>query len=258
MGSLFATTYTENNGSYSFANSGPGEYTVIEEEDSEWTQTFPSSGTHSVTGMSAVDAINKDYGNFKNFKITGMKFEDHDGDGAQDAGDQGLENWSIFLDASGDGIKDSGEASTLTSADGSYEFAGLGPGTYNVREELQAGWTKTTADPGAIAGASGEDVSAVNFGNFENISVGGIKFDDTDGDGIKDSGENAGVSGVTIQLDKDADGGVDSTTLTDANGDYLFADLGPGTYRIREVVPSGWAQTTSDPSDVIASSWYGR
>ena len=43
-------------------------------------------------------------------------------------------------------------------------------------------------------------------------------------------------------------------TTTDRNGSYSFdvADgMGPGTYRVREVVPAGWQQTTANPGDAV-------
>jgi predicted extracellular nuclease len=88
---------------------------------------------------------------------------------------------------------------------------------------------------------------------FLPITISGQVFNDLDGDGLKDAGE-PGLQGVTIQLDLDADGGVDATTATDANGNYSFQNLGPGVYRIREVPPAGSAQTTANPPDIVAAS----
>ncbi|MBD0312275.1 MAG: hypothetical protein ICV86_05130, partial [Microcoleus sp. T3-bin5] len=41
---------------------------------------------------------------------------------------------------------------------------------------------------------------------------------------------------------------------TDSLGGYSFANLGPGTYRVREVNQPGWTQTTANPADIIAVS----
>ena len=81
----------------------------------------------------------------------------------------------------------------------------------------------------------------------------GQKFNDLDGDGVKEAGET-GIGGVTINLDKDANGSVDATTSTDGSGNYSFPNLGPGTYRVREVAPAGSTQTTLDPADISALS----
>lgn len=69
--------------------------------------------------------------------------------------------------------------------------------------------------------------------------VEGLKFNDLDGNGIRDGGEPA-LSGVTIQLWQN--GAVVGTSVTSSNGFYsIWAPA--GTYEIREVVPTGYVQT---------------
>ena len=101
--------------------------------------------------------------------------------------------------------------------------------------------------------SSDHDPILIGLNLFTTITISGQKFNDLDGDGVKDAGE-PGVQVVTINLDLSADGTVNATTTTDANGNYSFANLGPGTYRIREVAPVGSAQTTANPADIIAQS----
>ncbi|WP_026775622.1 SdrD B-like domain-containing protein [Polaribacter sp. Hel_I_88] len=64
-------------------------------------------------------------------------------------------------------------------------------------------------------------------------SIGDTVWFDTDGDGIKDAGEN-GLGGATVTLDPGTPGNTadDVTTTTDANGNYLFDDLPVGVYTI--------------------------
>ena len=47
------------------------------------------------------------------------------------------------------------------------------------------------------------------------------------------------IAGVTMQL-LDADGNVIGTTQTDADGNYVFGNLAPGNYGVREVQPAGY------------------
>jgi hypothetical protein len=70
-----------------------------------------------------------------------MKFNDLDADGVKDAGEPGLAGWTIYVDYDGDGTKDAGEPFAVTAAGGSYTITGINPGTYDVREVAQAGWT---------------------------------------------------------------------------------------------------------------------
>ena len=73
----------------------------------------------------------------------------------------------------------------------------------------------------------------------------GSKWHDLDADGVRDAGE-PGLADWTIFLDDDNDGILDAgetSTLTDANGDYSFVDLIPTDYTVAEVPQTGWQQT---------------
>jgi hypothetical protein len=122
-----------------------------------------------------------------------------------------------------------------------------------VREVSQAGWAQTTADPADIVTTSGDDVAGVDFGNFELVTISGVKFEDTDGDGERDAGESD-LPGWTIQLLDPSDDNVIATDITDATGAYSFTSISPGSYRVREVNQTGWAQTTADPADIVTTS----
>jgi len=76
-------------------------------------------------------------------EIHGMKFNDLDGDSERDAGEPGLEGWTIYLDTNRNGELDEGERSTKTNANGDYWFTELGPETYTVAEVPQEGWKQT-------------------------------------------------------------------------------------------------------------------
>ena len=42
-----------------------------------------------------------------------------------------------------------------------------------------------------------------------------------------------------------------ATAVTDANGNYTFANVAPGTYDIREVHQKGWKRQTKNPKDIV-------
>ena len=77
-------------------------------------------------------------------------------------------------------------------------------------------------------------------------SISGVVFGDYNSNGQLDEGE-PGLSGWTVYLDSNdsstLDGG-ELSTVTDANGAYSFPSVAVGTYRVREILQSGWAQTT--------------
>ena len=143
-----------------------------------------------------------------------------------------------------------------TDNSGNYSFSNLNPGTYNVREVQQTGWTQTTTNPAPVNLGSGESRSGINFGNFQNISISGSKFNDLNSNGVLEAQEPL-LPNWQIFLDANRNGSLDAgevNTSTDSLGGYSFANLGPGTYRVREVNQPGWTQTTANPADIIAVS----
>ena len=70
-------------------------------------------------------------------------------------------------------------------------------------------------------------------------SIAGTVYVDANNNGTQETAE-AGIPGVTVSLTgTDAQGNAVSTsTVTDANGDYLFANLAAGTYQVTEAQPS--------------------
>ena len=71
--------------------------------------------------------------------------------------------------------------------------------------------------------------------------ISGTKFYDVNGNGIQDAGE-VGLPGWMIILNPGW-----GATLTDANGNYSFRALWPGTYIISEVLKPNWQQTCPVP-----------
>jgi hypothetical protein len=85
-------------------------------------------------------------------------------------------------------------------------------------------------------------ITAAPFGN----TITGQLFNDLNNNGVKDPGE-PGLAGWTVYRDLGRSGvfqAGDPTAVTDSNGNYTFANVGPGSYLVREIVPAGWTQTT--------------
>src|SRR5581483_9086847 len=130
-------------------------------------QTAPPGGSFAINVVSA-DVLNKeDFGNFFPITISGVVFNDINGNGARDSGDPGLQGWTIQrLDSNNNVVE-----SQVTDVNGTYSFTNVGPGTFTLREVLQNGWTQTfPVAPGThtFTGSSGMDItSGEDFGNFQ-------------------------------------------------------------------------------------------
>ena len=79
--------------------------------------------------------------------VYGTKYEDINGNGAQNSNEPGLENWIIFADADGDGVRDAGEQFTLTDANGDYALFDLDEGFHVIAEQPQDWAAQTQPDP---------------------------------------------------------------------------------------------------------------
>jgi SdrD B-like protein/uncharacterized protein DUF4214 len=188
--------------------------------------------------------------------ISGQKFHDLNGDGVKDPCEPGLEGWTIFLDMDADGVLDDQEPRTTTDINGNFTFAGLPLGKYRVREVQQCGFTQTTSNSCVITADTETNISDVLIGNFELISIRGSKFLDANGSGTRDSDER-GLANWVIYIDVNGNGRRDAgerRTRTDSEGNYSFTNLGPGKYRIREVVQPSWVRMTVNPVDICARS----
>ncbi len=174
--------------------------------------------------------------------ISGMKFNDLNGNGINDA-EPGLNGWTITLTGP------SGPMSTVTSGGGKYEFKGLAAGTYTIGEVLLPGWKQTAPAGGTytVTISPGQIVTGKDFGN-KKFSIFGMKFNDKNNNKKRDIGEE-GLAGWHIRLI-----GVDTLTttpvnreeITDANGNYGFMDVTPGIYQVFEVMQRpNWVPTTS-------------
>ena len=87
---------------------------------------------------------------------------------------------------------------------------------------------------------------------YQYASIGDFVWEDLDADGIQDAGE-PGIENVTVEL-KDTDGNVLATTTTDAAGNYLFADLDPGEYKVEFELPGGFKFTQASTVDAAVES----
>ena len=162
-----------------------------------------------------------------------------------------------LLDGDGNPVldHDGNPMTTVTDADGNYQFVGLGVGTYRVsivdpNTGVLAGLTNTQAYTGrgatqAPVTITDSSVQGVDFGFVKPATIGDRVWNDQDHNGV-DNGE-PGVPGVTVIL-KDASGTEVARTTTDSDGRYRFEGVLPGTYTVSIEVPSGYEAASTAQS----------
>ena len=190
------------------------------------------------------------------FNLGGTIYRDSDGSYSKGDDEQRFKGVTVaLLNEDGTPVLDSeGKPMTATTDEkGAYQFVGLAPASYRVvivdpdKGDL-AGLIPTQAYTGkgetqASVTISDASVQGVDFGLVAPATIGDRVWNDKDGNGA-DNGE-PGVPGVTVIL-KDANGVEVARTTTDANGNYRFTGLVPGTYTVDIEVPAGFnAATTS-------------
>ncbi|RCK73939.1 MAG: Cell surface protein [Ignavibacteriae bacterium] len=229
------STFTNSEGNYTFSNVSPGTYTIVEELQSGWVQTAPEDGSYNITVNSGENITGKDFGNFKLGIISGVKFEDLNGNGIKDSGEPGLEGWTIQINGGND---------VLTASDGSYSFENLDLGTYVISEVLKTGWIQTMPpSPGTYTiqiTSSGQVFDDKHFGNFKLAKISGTIWRDYNRDGVVDIGEPR-LEGVTVNLEGQNPANNQTTvSLTDGYYEFYAAN---DEYTLSGVPPTGLYQT---------------
>ncbi|MEG4200801.1 SdrD B-like domain-containing protein [Microcoleus sp. Pol12A5] len=184
--------------------------------------------------------------------INVFKYNDLNANGRYEPnqGEAPISGVSVFLDTNNNGTPDTGEQQLRTNDQGRAAFTNLSPGNYIVREVVPPNFSPSTADRVDVT-LNLQDAN-VTFANTPSSNITGCKFEDFNLNGYRDGNEPA-IPGVSIFIDTNGDGQLQAnepTTTTNQFGTFAFNNLRPGTYKIREVTPPGYFQTTQ-PVDVV-------
>lgn len=277
-----ATTTTDANGQFSFANLKPGEYSLEEVQPAGYLTVGADAGTaggivdpsgDKITHIVLVggqSSTGNEFCETPPASISGNVASFPNGNCEDFSQGTAIAGVTINLFDAGHNLV----ATTTTDNNGHYSFVNLMPGNYSVEELQPGGYLSIDADPGSaggIADPGGDKITGIDllggqtaidndFCEAPPACLEGYVYADTNNNGVFDVGDKA-LAGVTMQL-LDANGkptGV--TTVTDATGFYEFCNLFPGTYGVSETQPSGYLQGTNTPGDaggtVIADTITG-
>ncbi|WP_449420984.1 DUF4347 domain-containing protein, partial [Phormidium nigroviride] len=157
----------------------------------------------------------------------------------------------FFANASGtQGQTFIGSANVTTDATGNATINATFPATVAANQLI----TATATDPNG--NTSEFSTQFVPVAPPPPGSIVATKFNDANGNGTQDTGET-GISGVTIFLDTNNNGTQDTgetSLVTNGQGISTFSNLTPGSYNVREVVPTGFTAITPNPQTVTVVS----
>ncbi len=247
--------FTDQFGRYDIPNIDPGTYIVRQEP----LPGFTDSTTPAPVVVTLAAGDNADFVNFANnptnlppavlpvVDLGGIVFNDINGNGLIEPGENGIPGVTVFLDRNGNLILDNEERTAITDSLGVYDFADIPPGTYTVRQVPPPGLFQTTPDP-TVTLFAGDDANFVNFGNSTTPgitppppptgtgSISGVTFEDLNGNGFLDGGET-GIGGIVVYFDQNNNSVRDADEIfvaSDVNGNYGFSNLADASYTVRQ------------------------
>ena len=214
----------------------------------------PSGTTPTDLTPGGSSDLTLDFGYYQKVTIGDFVWNDVNANGIQNTGETGISGVTLTLNGT-NGAGGSVTDHVTTDANGKYLFTEV-PGTYQVTVDA-SNFTGTGAlvgynvsptlvgsdrtvdsnvnpsgtTPGTLPGGTSD--LTVDFGYYyKNVTIGDFVWNDTNANGIQDTGET-GISGVTLTLTgtNSSGGSVTDHATTDANGKYLFTEA-PGTYQV--------------------------
>lgn len=258
-------------GYYEFTGLAPEWYTVCEESQGNWTQTYPNedtehdyvyedcneeSGDYERYGYDVEidedEAIDLDFGNFEKGHISGHKYSEETGDP--------IEDWTIYAK-----YPDGDLHYRTTGEDGYYNFDDLGPGVYEVCESIDEDEETCQVHPDQsypngswytiemTPDAAGLDNPNYDFRNYTEGRIEVKKFRDTDSDGELDDGEPPFVWNFClyqINLETFEETLIGCKDTDPDSGLAVWEGLDFGKYSIEEEEKDGWFNTVNPKGSI--------
>lgn len=245
------TTTTSAEGWFVFEQVPAGAYRLEEADPEGFISSTPDLLSVFVSEAHAAAVL---FGDQAAQSITGVVFEDRNGDGIHQAEEPGISDIAVRLLRR---LDESVIAEAVTVAGGYFAFTGLVPGDYVVQQVASASYTvlangSARAQHGATSSGDPElgnsdhavvldpgAAVALQFALQPVRTLTGRVFEDADGDGSQDPGEN-GLGQVRLRLREGDSGRWLGVVSTDAGGFYVFTNLAAGRYHVVALAPEGF------------------
>ena len=236
---IMQTVTTDANGVYTTTTVAPGNATIDIVDGTLPAGATQTEGTDPTVVTVPAGGTASDIDGFQlQGTVTGVIYEDTNGNGTQDAGELGIADVTVEItDGQGDLY------TVVTDANGVYTaVVSEGDATIDIVDgTLPTGATQTEGtDPTVVTVPAGGTASDIDGFQVQG-TVTGVIYEDTNGNGTQDAGE-LGIADVTVEI-TDGQGNI-YTVTTDSNGDYS-TDVTPGdvTVEIVDGLPAGGTQT---------------
>jgi serine-aspartate repeat-containing protein C/D/E len=247
------TTTTNSAGQYDFTGLKAGTYYVGEELPAGYTLTTPSKEPIKVVLTTSQNLSGQDFIDAGTGAISGAVTQVVNGSSSAESG------VTLYLDLNDSGAYSSSDPTVVTNSSGDYDFTGLAPGTYLLREQVPSGYKQTSPanTPTLLTITSGDNITGQNFTNTSTSVAATGSISGAVSKVV--SGVTSADAGVTVYLDTNDNGALNSgepSTTTSSTGSFSFTGLAAGTYYLREVVPTGYSQTSpsSSPTKITLAS----
>ncbi|WP_210400953.1 SdrD B-like domain-containing protein [Corynebacterium sp. HMSC034B08] len=258
-GSEVIRTVTDEDGNWK-VDVEPGDYTVVY-EPGDRVPSEPGQVSTKVTIKPGEKRDDIDLGILPSGSVGDRVWNDANGDGKQDEGEEGLENVVVLVSRDGEPTR-----SAVTDSNGDWKIEGLNPNAeYDIRFIQPDGWEVTGKVPGSDESGLVSKVTVKPNEYNDTYDLGLKKIEttcdcepeapgtlgdkvwvDTNGNGKEDPNETEGVEGVTVII-RDKDGNEVIRTVTDEGGNWKV-DVEPGEYTVEYKTRDGY--TPTDPSQV--------
>ena len=276
-GTVYKTTTTNINWEYLFAD---GDYTSTASNTKSWEYTIeftdiPTGSEFTTQNVGSDDnadsdadttswktseftltdqtsITNIDAGIYTDVVISDTLWLDNNWDWINNSDEVGLEGVTInLLDTDGNIVD-----TVVTDENGIYTFEWVTPSEYVLEivtpdnygvsdDGLGDGeFDATTQTTTPIVVVSGEEITWVSSGVYEEATISDTLWLDNNGDWIQGE-EEVAMTWVTLHL-VDVNGNIVDTVVTDENGNYTFDEIIPGDYTVEIDLPEEFGITDSE------------